>query len=374
MSKKAVVAGHICLDVTPVFPGKKMKVLDDILMPGKLISMDGIDIHTGGCVANTGLAMKKLGADVKLLGKIGHDEFGRLILDIMEENKYDGKRDMIQAEDNHTSYSIVLAIPGIDRIFLHDPGANNTFCYDDIDFESIKDMNHFHFGYPSIMKKIYENDGADLIRIFKKVKEYGMSTSLDLAAVDPNSEAGMVDWKKVLTKVIPYVDFFVPSIEELCCMLQPETYQEWMKKADGGDITDLLSMENDIEPLADELMEMGAKFILIKCGRPGIYYRSASADKIEMIGKKAELDLEKWANLHGFEKSYQPDEIRSGTGAGDTSIAAFLTAMLSGREPGRCIQLAAATGACCVSAYDALSGLKSFEELESRIEKGWEKI
>ncbi|MDD2968813.1 MAG: carbohydrate kinase family protein [Lachnospiraceae bacterium] len=374
MSKKAVVAGHICLDVTPVFPGKKMKVLDDILMPGKLISMDGIDIHTGGCVANTGLAMKKLGADVKLLGKIGHDEFGRLILDIMEENKYDGKRDMIQAEDNHTSYSIVLAIPGIDRIFLHDPGANNTFCYDDIDFESIKDMNHFHFGYPSIMKKIYENDGADLIRIFKKVKEYGMSTSLDLAAVDPNSEAGMVDWKKVLTKVIPYVDFFVPSIEELCCMLQPETYQEWMKKADGGDITDLLSMENDIEPLADELMGMGAKFILIKCGRPGIYYRSASADKIAMVGKKAELDLEKWANLHGFEKSYQPDEIRSGTGAGDTSIAAFLTAMLSGREPGRCIQLAAATGACCVSAYDALSGLKPFEELESRIEKGWKKI
>ena len=78
MSKKAVVAGHICLDVTPVFPGKQINALENILKPGKLISMEGIDIHTGGCVANTGLAMKKLGSDVKLMGKIGQDEFGRL--------------------------------------------------------------------------------------------------------------------------------------------------------------------------------------------------------------------------------------------------------------------------------------------------------
>ena len=374
MSKKAVVAGHICLDVTPVFPGKQINALENILKPGKLISMEGIDIHTGGCVANTGLAMKKLGSDVKLMGKIGQDEFGRLILDIMDENHYDGKKDMILSKDNHTSYSIVLAIPGIDRIFLHDPGANNTFCYDDIDFEGLKNADHFHFGYPSIMKKIYENDGEELIRIFKKVKEYNLSTSMDLAAVDPNSDAGCVDWKSVLTKVIPYVDFFVPSIEELCCMLQPETYQKWMKQADGGDVTNFLSIENDIEPLAEQLLEMGAKFILIKCGRPGMYYRSAGSDKTGQIGNKAELDYEKWSGLCGFEKSYRPDRVRSGTGAGDTSIAAFLTAMLSGRDPVRCIQLAAATGACCVSAYDALSGLKPLEELEDRIEKGWEKI
>ena len=74
-----------------------------------------------------------------------------------------------------------------------------------------------------------------------------------------------------------------------------------------------------------------------------------------------------------FEKSYVPDEVLSGTGAGDTSIAAFLTAMLEGYTPEKCMQLAAATGACCVAAYDALSGLKPFAELEERIEKGWAK-
>ena len=64
----------------------------------------------------------------------------------------------------------------------------------------------------------------------------------------------------------------------------------------------------------------------------------------------------------------------SATGAGDTSIAAFLTSMLFGKTPERCLQLAAATGACCVAAYDALSGLKPLEELERKIDSGWEKV
>jgi hypothetical protein len=37
------------------------------------------------------------------------------------------------------------------------------------------------------------------------------------------------------------------------------------------------------------------------------------------------------------------------------------------------VQLAAAEGASCVEAYDALSGLRSFEELEARIDAGWAK-
>ncbi len=374
MVKKAVVAGHICLDVTPVFPKQKMSQIGEILKPGKLIHMEGVDIHTGGCVANTGLGMKLLGADVRLLGKIGEDEFGRLILDIMKEYGYDGGHDMIVAKDNSTSYSIVIAIPGVDRIFLHDAGANKTFCYDDIDFESIRDASLFHFGYPPIMKKIYQDDGEELLRIFRKVKEIGMATSLDFAAVDPNSEAGAVNWKLVLKRVLPLVDFFVPSVEELCSMLQPERYQEWMQKAQGTDLTSMIEIKRDVVPLADELMEMGAKVVLIKCGAPGMYYRTAGEEVLSQIGSRAFIDTKSWANQEGFEKSYQPDRILSGTGAGDTSIAAFLTAMLSGRSFERCVQLAAATGASCVSAYDALGGLLPFEVLEEKIEAGWEKV
>lgn len=76
----------------------------------------------------------------------------------------------------------------------------------------------------------------------------------------------------------------------------------------------------------------------------------------------------------GFEESYQPERFLSGTGARDTSIAAFLTALLKKYSLKECMQLATATGASCVAAYDALSGLKSFDELERKIKAGWPKV
>ena len=42
---------------------------------------------------------------------------------------------------------------GVDRVFLHDPGANDTFCAGDITEEMLDGIDHFHFGYPPLMKK-----------------------------------------------------------------------------------------------------------------------------------------------------------------------------------------------------------------------------
>ena len=86
------------------------------------------------------------------------------------------------------------------------------------------------------------------------------------------------------------------------------------------------------------------------------------------------IDVNAWANKEGFEKSFKPEAVISGTGAGDTSIAAFLVSMLDGEKFENSVKLAAATGACCVAAYDALGGLKSLSELKAKIASGWEKI
>ncbi|MBQ7563549.1 MAG: carbohydrate kinase family protein [Lachnospiraceae bacterium] len=374
-TKKAIVAGHICIDITPKFPRSEREIREagELLKPGKLINIDGVSISTGGAVANTGLAMNRLGADVKLLGKLGDDDFGRLVLQVMERNGYDGREDMIIDPASRTSYTVAIAIPGIDRIFLHDPGANNTFGYDDLDFSELEKADLFHFGYPSIMRRMYLNEGEELVSIYRKVSSLGLATSLDLAAVDDSSEAGQQDWKAILKKVLPYVDFFVPSVEELCYMLDRARYDEWMERADGKDVTLMLDIEKDVRPLADELLSMGAKVLMIKCGAPGIYFRTAGRETIERVGKKLALDPAEWADQEIFEKSYKPSKVLSGTGAGDTSIAAFLTAVLFGRKPQDAIRLAVATGTCCVEAYDSLSGLLSFEELEQKIAAGWEK-
>ena len=46
--------------------------------------------------------------------------------------------------------------------------------------------------------------------------------------------------------------------------------------------------------------------------------------------------------------------------------------MLQGYAPAECVRFASAEGACCVTAYDALSGLKTIPELDARIRRGWE--
>ena len=371
MKKKVIVAGHICLDVTPKFFPTKVNQLSDILSPGKLINVGGADVHAGGAVANTGLGMKILGADVTLMGKIGDDAFGSMICNTL--NHYDAGDDLLIAKEDTTSYSVILAIPGIDRIFLHNTGANDSFCADDIPKSALEEAALLHFGYPPLMKTMFSNEGAELIKLMKTAQEYGVATSLDFASIDPASEAGAADWEGILKNVIPYVDFLVPSIEELCFMLDKAKFQEWQDRAAGRDITEILDLEADIKPLAQKCMDLGAKVLLIKCGAKGMYYRTADKCTLQALCDKLEMNLEQWAEKDGFEESYVPDCVLSGTGAGDTSIAAFLTAALKGYSLEDTMHLAAGTGASCVEAYDALSGLRSFEELEAKIKSGWKK-
>lgn len=371
MKKKAIVAGHICLDITPKFPEGKQSDLSQILLPGKLIQMGEADIHTGGAVANTGLAMKILGADVSLMGKIGQDAFGEIVCSIL--GQYDAADGMICLEKESTSYSLVLAPPGTDRIFLHNPGANDTFCADEIGVEALREADLIHFGYPPLMHRIYADDGAELLKLFQKAKAAGCATSLDMAFPDAESGAGQADWKKILQRILPFTDFFVPSVEELCYMLDRPRFALWQEQAAGRDVTEILEVDTDVRPLADMCMAYGAKVLLVKCGAAGMYYRTADERMLSGIGGRVELDAAAWKGREGFEKSYVPDCVLSGTGAGDTSIAAFLTAMLEGEAPEQCMHMASAAGAACVSGYDALSGLQSYEELKDRIAAGWQK-
>ena len=166
--KKIISAGHICLDMTPVFPtGHSYDRLGDLLVPGKLIRMDAASVHTGGSVANTGLALKLLGNDVTLLGKVGKDAFGRIVEGILAGY---GAGGLIVDEHSSTSYSVVLAIPGMDRIFLHNPGANDTFTASDIPEEALEDAALFHFGYPTLMRQMYEGNGTELLKMFSLMK------------------------------------------------------------------------------------------------------------------------------------------------------------------------------------------------------------
>ena len=368
--KSIVVAGHVCLDITPIFPQQKVAKIGDILAPGKLILTKGVSLYVGGAVGNTGMALRKIGIDASLMGKIGKDAFGDLILKLLA--RYRGGKGMIIDTTGESSYSVVLAIAGLDRMFLHSTGANDTLSSDDFDFSIIEKATIFHFGYPQTLKKFYQSQGEELVKMFEKVKALGVPTSLDMVVLDPKSEGAKEDWNKIMERTLPLVDFFVPSVEELCFTLNKKRYQELLKEANGGDITEIVSRE-DIKSLGDKSIELGAKVVFIKCGAAGVYYKTADKSSMKALCEKLNLKLEDWTDKEGFETSYVPRRVASATGAGDTCIAAFLASVLREDKLEKAVQLAVAQGASCVEEYDTLSGLKTLDELEEKIAQGWQK-
>lgn len=369
--KRAICAGHVCIDITPLLPDTGAVRISDALAPGKLVEAGKAVISAGGSVSNTGLCMRRLGADVVLMGKAGSDCFGDMLERIFEEHGAGGG--LIRSSDAATSYSVILAVPGIDRIFLHHPGANQCFYADDVPWDRANGAALFHFGYPSVMRSMYINNGDELLKLLRRAKSAGMATSLDMSAVDPDSEAGKIDWKPILKRVLPEVDFFVPSAEELCAMLDRDRLNDWYDRAKGTDVCGVLDPEADIRPLARMCVEMGAGVVLLKCGAPGMYLYTADAARLRAVSEKLCLNAELWARQDFFEPSYAADRVVSATGAGDTSIAGFLTSILNGDDPQKAVRLAAAVGACCVTEADSLSGIPSLETIEQRIENGWRK-
>jgi len=351
-----VAAGHICVDITPAFGQVSGSTIGEILRPGKLLVVGAPTISTGGPVSNTGLALRRLGLKVSLMGKCGDDPFGQVLLDILRREAPGAESGMSVVPGEKTSYTIVIVIPGIDRIFLHCPGSNDTFGAEDVDLDVVRRARLFHFGYPPLMRRMYAGGGVELAKVMKEAREAGAVTSLDLALPDPDSEAGRADWRAILSKALPHVDVFLPSLEELLFMLRRKRFDELTHGA--SSIADTFGPD-DVRGLADECLKMGARVVVLKCGHVGAYVRTAhSLDGMkELLGEPAH-----WKDIELFEPTCRVEKIVSTTGSGDSSIAGFLAAMLRGLSPKQCMSVLTIVGAQNLSALDAVSGVRSWDE------------
>jgi sugar/nucleoside kinase (ribokinase family) len=365
----AIVAGHICLDIFPDLGGSAQDRFEGILQPGRLVIVGAVDYCTGGPVSNTGLALTRLGVRTQLMGKVGDDLFGRAIQDYVRTYGANLADAMVVDPAAHSSYTIVISPPGVDRIFLHHPGANDTFGADDIRYDLIAESRLFHFGYPPLMKRMYEADGLQLVQIFRRAKQTGVTTSLDMALPDPSSPAGRVDWGIILRSVLPYVDLFLPSIEEILFMLRPATYRALCVEAGGLNILPLIQPEL-LSDLGRELIEMGARVVALKLGDRGLYLRIAGQPDLEALGRARPSDLLAWANKELWAPCFQVKVVGT-TGSGDATIAGLLGALLRDLSAEEAVTAAVAVGACNVEASDALSGIRSWDETWQRVRSGW---
>ena len=358
---RIAIAGHLCLDIIPEFPAGTYD-LGTLLVPGSLTEVGEATVATGGAVSNTGQALHRLGEDVVLVAKIGNDEFGCTVQRILRQAGRTLTDGLMVDTDSHTSYTLVINPPGVDRIFLHSPGANHTFCAEDIDNVAVEGSDLFHFGYPPLMRNIYEQDGAELKKIFDRMKSRGMLTSLDMTFVDPASEAGQVDWQSFLKNVLPSTDIFLPSLDEILFMVDREKYSQLV--ADFGENI-IQGVDTElVEETAQRLIDLGAPVVVIKLGAHGLYLRTASS----VPGRNAS-----WSNVSRFDSCFCTHVVGT-TGAGDCTIAGFLSAYVNDASPEEAMTTAVATGSFSTESLDAVSAVPHRSQLQVRIDAGWERL
>lgn len=352
--KRAVVAGHICLDVIPDIDHPFA------LTPGRLFEVGAPTFATGGAVSNTGMAMHLLGQPVTLMGKIGDDDFGRVILNVLRRYGPGLEKGMLVTPGAVSSYTTVINIPGQDRIFLHCPGANHEFAAADVTPERLAGADLFHLGYPPIMARMYAGGGVELEQIYRTAGTAGLTTSMDMVVPDPDGPGGKADWPAVFRRVLPLLDVFLPSADELLYVLDRKNFGRG----------DALS-PGEISRLGGRLLEAGVAVAGVKLGARGLYIRTASAPRLEQAGRARPADVAAWADRELWFPVYEIARFAGATGAGDATIAGFLTAMMRGKGLEDAGRFANAVGACNVQAPDALSGLKSWDETWARLDAGW---
>jgi sugar/nucleoside kinase (ribokinase family) len=365
----AVVAGHICLDIIPVIQALPAGGFNDAFLPGHLLEVGPAALSTGGAVSNSGLALHRLGIDTRLICKIGADAFGGIVRELIESEGPGLASGLVVDPQATTSYSLIISPPNVDRIVLHNPAANHSFCAQDIDYGLVRQVALFHFGYPPVMRGMFEQNGRGLVEMFRQVKQTGVTSSLDMCYPDPAGEGRRVDWAAILKAALPWVDIFLPSIEELLVMLHPDEFE---RLSAGGRFLDQVTPRL-LHALSDELLAMGVPLVVIKLGARGLYLRSAALQDFQKFGRAAPANLTAWVEQELWAPIFHV-QVTGTTGAGDAAIAGFLSGLLRGLEPEMALTMACAVGACNVEAADALSGLRSWEATLARIQAGWERL
>ncbi|MBQ6847264.1 MAG: carbohydrate kinase family protein, partial [Oscillospiraceae bacterium] len=228
---------------------------------------------------------------------------------------------LVVEKGGDTSASVVVVDSSGERSFLHCKGTNNTFCYDDVNFDVIENSRIVFVAGAMLMSKF---DGEDCAKMLKKAKKMGKITALDTAWDDSGR------WMEVLKPCLPYVDYFIPSIEEAI---------------------ELAGGETDHEKIAECFFDCGVKHVAIKVGKDGSFVKESRDSKGIYVAP--------------FMREKPVDT----TGAGDSWCSGFLHGIAMGKTMEESALIGNAVGAHIIMAVGATTGIVPYAEIEKFIEE-----
>jgi len=283
---------------------------------GNVVSIEEIEVQPGGAVANTGQILERMGVPVSVHATVGGDNLGQITRSLVESW---ATRSGIQTLVGHRTTATIVAVgEDGDRSFINAPGACDQFRLSEaqVDEDVRLGARALHVGYALILPAF---DGPAMKQAFRRAKELGILTSLDVTYSDSPLWPTLLD-------LMPEVDVFCPSLSE----------------------AEAITGKFGAAAAAEALERAGVKqFIAVTNGGNGAVIRIPGE----------------------FEESLPalPAKAIDTTGAGDAFIAAVLAAWYRGLDWRTAARAGIAAGSLAVAGRKRYENLLSWSQIETLI-------
>ena len=269
--------------------------------------MDDFALAVSGAAGAAAVAAAKMGLKTRAVGGVGPDLMGEWVLRRLKDFKIDTQL-MQQKKGWKTSSSIVTTRRDGSRPALHMKGATGSFTVARKDFAKVADAKVLHLGGVGLMDAM---DGAKNAALAKFAQAQGCITTVDIFA---GSKSDLPD----VDAVLPYTDYFLPSIEE----------------------AEALSGYRDLKSCTQFFHDRGVKCCVFTMGGDGAYYSHIDGTKFRVPA----FDI----------------VVKCSCGCGDAFNAGYAVALVKGMDPETSVRFAQATSALNASGLGSQAGVESY--------------
>jgi sugar/nucleoside kinase (ribokinase family) len=284
--------------------------------PGELVATEDFVVETGGCAANAGIALARLGVRPTVVARVGDDLFG----DFVEHELSAAGVDVSgigRTADFGTSKTVIVPVIGEDRRYVHTFGANAALCAADIASAIVIAPQVLYVGGFLVLPALRQDELAAQLR---RARQSGTRVVLDVVA-----PSGRAVSPEDVAVVLPQVDFFVPNDDEAAA----------------------LTGTRDPRKQVERLLELGAGTVIVTLGEHGVV--AGSADGVIALPAPRVKVLEP-------------------SGAGDAFAAGLVFGLLEGWDLQRCLELASMLGASACTRLGCTAGLPTRAEADAYLE------
>lgn len=306
---EVVIIGAAITDLQ-VYPVKK-NVIDVASYPAEKMIWT-----VGGDALNEATIITRMGHNVRLVSSVGNDAAAQVIISHCKDNNI--STEYLKLDENKiTAINIGLIWEDGERTFINNKsGSLWTFSPDDINPDSLNDGKILSFA--SIFNSPNLNEGF-MISLFERAKENHMLICADMVA--PKKGETLHD----IEHALKYIDYFFPNYDE------------------GKNLTG----HDDPEEIADVLLNLGVKNVILKIGKRGCLVKNAEGSFIV--------------------PAYSGAKCIDTTGAGDNFASGFISGLLEGRTLRECAVMANCAASLAIEAVGATNGLMSREKFNERM-------